>query len=147
LSGNPNLPVGRGRPAGSTSYNAGSTRAVVRLRNLNFDPIGKLVERYNALEKDVENYRKIRSGELVELLGNGKPRAFSYDVLLQMEQRLIDISEKLLRYGYGRVPEAGGIEAPKLPTLHISLTKPGETFVINQQSDEDFDYIDNEAEL
>ncbi len=141
-------PVSPGYPVGRPQYKAGAPRSVGRLRHLNFDPIGELVSRYRMLEKDVENYRKIRSGELIELLPSGKHRAFSYDVLMQLEQKLIDIGDKLLRYGYGRVPEAGLQEVPKLPSMHIQLTKPGEVFVLNAQAEdeEEFEFIDNEAD-
>jgi hypothetical protein len=141
-------PVSPGYPVGKPQYRSGAVRSVSRLKNLGFDPIGELVERYRALETDINNYRKIRSGELIEYLNNGKPRAFSYEVLLMMEDKLIQIADKLLRYGYGRVPESGIQEAVKRPTLEINLHKDGQTFQIaaNVVQEEEFEYIDNESD-
>jgi hypothetical protein len=127
---------GGGRGAGIPKYNSGSSRSVARLRNLGFDPIGELVAKYRKLEVEVEYQEKIRDGSVVALNNAGRPRAYNADTHYALYDKLINISEKLLRYNYGRVPEIQN-EAPKAPTpLVINLTKKGDTYVINEEAED-----------
>ena len=95
-------------------FNAGSVRSVARLASLKFDPLEKLVVQYNRLEEEIEKYKEVRDGRRIEVIetdpntGKQRTRKFSYEVLLQMEDKLIAIGTQLLRYGYGRVPEGDG---------------------------------------
>ncbi len=129
---------------GVPKYAAGAPRSVARLRNLNFDPIGELVNKYRQLEEEVERQKLIRSGEVVELTSAGKPRAYRPEVHHALFDKQISIGEKLLRYAYGRVPDEG-METPKTPMpLIVNLTKKGETYIANEPTDtEDFDAYDD----
>lgn len=118
--------------AGIPKYNAGSNRSVARLRNLNYDPIGELVKKYNELENELVRQRKIRSREIVELGASGKPRSFNPEIMMTVYDKQIQIAEKLLRYKYGRVPELDDGVKEKLPALIVNLTKDGETYVVNE---------------
>lgn len=126
----PMLPA-RGRPPGIPQYAAGSKRSIQRLANLNFDPIGALVEQYRKLEKELEYQEKLRTGEIVELNGLGKPRAYRAEVHHALFDKMEKIGSSLLRYGYGRVPEtdetgrsSGG------GGLVVNLTRRGEQYVV-----------------
>lgn len=123
-----------GRVPGNPNYRAGALRSVNRLKALGFDPIGVLVDRYKALLKDVEHYRTLQSGKIVELQANGRPRVFNYDTLVSMETQLATIADKLLRYGYGRVPENAEDEKPPMAPMIVQLTRKGDVFVINDDS-------------
>lgn len=123
----------RGPPAGVPKYYLGAPRSVGRLKHLKFDPIGELVSNYRRLEKELEYQEKVRAGEIVELTSTGRPKSYRPEVHHAIYDKLIAIGDKLLRYGYGRVPEAVD-EAPKAPMpLIVNLTKKGETYVVNDE--------------
>jgi hypothetical protein len=111
--------------------NAGSSRSRQRLAQLDFDPIGELVEKYRKLEKELQWWEDIRDGRVVALLNNGKERAYSADTHMAIYDKLLTVGDKLLRYGYGREPEAVQEEEKKVPSLVINLTKQGEKFVMD----------------
>ena len=126
-------PLRGGRPRGIPQYQAGGHRSVLRLRQLQYDPIGELVETYNKLKLEVERQEKLRDGVIVELSSNGKPRAYRAEVHHAIYDKLIAIGDKLLRYGYGRVPETLLVEEKKPQPLVVNLTKKGETYVVNDE--------------
>lgn len=131
-------PIPRGgRPEGfklgTPKYHAGGSRSVARLRNLNFDPIKVLVDKYNELELEVERQKKIRDGWIVELTATGKPKSYRPEVHHALYDKQISIGEKLLRYAYGRVPEANTDEQKPAMPLVVNLTKKGETYVVNDE--------------
>lgn len=130
-----------GRTPGIPQYSAGAKRSVARLKNLDYDPIGELVAQHRKLEEELRYQEKLRSGEIVELLANGKPRSYRAEIHMSIYDKLIAIGDKLLRYGYGRVPETLQIEEIKPAPLVINLTKKGEQYVLN---DEQPDYTDVE---
>jgi hypothetical protein len=141
----PELP--RGRTPGKPVYALGAKRSVARLKALGYDPIGSLVEKYNDLEDELKRQKKIRSNELVELTASGKPRAYNPETTMSIYEKQIAIAEKLLRYGYGRVPE-NTLETPKtVRPMIVNLTKKGETYVVNDIPDEDFAHEDDETDL
>ena len=113
----------------------GSSRSIARLKQLGFDPMERLVIRHRELTEELEYQKKRRSGAIVELRQDGKPRAFVLESMLAIHDKLIAIEKELLRYNYGRVPETGAEDKPPKPSLTIELTKKGETYVIN---DDDF---------
>lgn len=132
-------PIPRGNQGPGTirtppGFVGGSARSVNRLKSLGFDPIERLVVRHKELLDELEYQKQRRKGTIVELQGNGKPRAFVIEHLLMVHDKLITIEKELLRYGYGRVPEAEKPEAPKLPSLTIQLTKEGDKYVLNEDN-------------
>lgn len=129
-------PIRGGRTPGVPQYQAGGPRSVRRLAALNYDPIGELVENYRKIQSEIERQEKIRDGLIVELQNNGKPRAYRAEVHHALYDKLIAIGDKLMRYGYGRVPETINIEEKKAMPLIVNLTKKGEVYVANDvQSD------------
>jgi hypothetical protein len=127
----PNLKAGPA--AGVPKYFRGGPKSVARLRNLNYDPIQELVEKYRKLEKEIEYQEKLRSNEIVELTATGKARAYRADQHYALYDKLINIGDKLLRYKYGRVPETDD-EGNKSPSpLVINLTKKGDAYVVNEE--------------
>jgi len=132
-------PILRGNKGPGTArtppgFFAGSGRSVARLKQLGFDPIERLVIRHDELSQELEYQKKRRSGEIIELRGDGKPKAFVMEHLLGVHDKLIAIERELLRYGYGRVPEVSEAERPKLPPLTIQLTKAGDKYVLNEDN-------------
>jgi hypothetical protein len=114
-----------------------------RLEELDFDPIGELVASYRKLQKEIEYQENIRTGKLVELRSDGKPRAYRAEVHLGLYDKINVISKELLRYGYGRVPEAETNTGIAPRPLIVNLTARGEQYVINDaQDDEDDDSSD-----
>ena len=124
-------PVKGGRPPGIPQWEHGGVKANIRLQSLQFDPIGELVKRYRQLEKELQRQEDIRDGIVIERLGNGKARAYRPEVHHAIYDRLIAISDKLLRYGYGRVPEVSITENRPPQALIVNLTKKGEQYVLN----------------
>jgi len=116
-----------GPMAGQPRYNAGSKRSVAVLRELSFDPIKKLVERYQEMENEVAFWKAIRDRTLIQIINSeGKERYYDSDAHMQAEKMLIEIGDKLLRYGYGRVPETVNVNDTRLPTMIVNLTKEGD---------------------
>jgi hypothetical protein len=110
----------------------GSKRSQAVLNRLNFDPIGQLVEKYRMLEQELVYQEKLRSQEIIELRNDGKARAYRAEIHHAIYDKLISVGEKLLRYGYGRVPETNFIEEKKTPPLIVHTTKKGETYIANE---------------
>ncbi len=125
-------PLRGGRPPGIPQFQSGGQRSVARLRNLQYDPIGELVAKYRMLEAEIARQEKIRDGVIVELTATGKPKSYRAEVHHALFDKLIAIGDKLLRYGYGRVPETVMVEEKKPLPLIVNLTKRGETYVVNE---------------
>lgn len=120
-------------------FNPGSTRAMQRLKELGFDPIGALVDKYKELEYECKRQEEIRNGTLVDINpATGKVRSYYVDGHMSIIDKQIQIADKLLRYKYGRVPEVEEKEESK-SALIINLTPKGGEFSINNaQDDEEF---------
>lgn len=96
-----------------------------KLKKLDFDPIEKLVNLYDKLEKENEFYLKLReAGNAIQIDDNGnevKRIRYSYvghtNVLSQLEK----VSSQLLRYRYARVPETVNIDSEHIPSFNIHL--------------------------
>ena len=101
----------------------GGKKSVKCLERLKFDPIQKLVEQYDKLQEELEYQEKLRSGAIIELNVNEKPRNYRAEIHMSIHDKLANISDKLLRYGYGRVSETTVIEEKVQPNLVINLTK------------------------
>jgi hypothetical protein len=144
--------IRRGRVAGTPSLFRGGIRSQKRLDTLRFDPIGELVKQYNAIEVLIQHQEDMRDGRRIELTSTGKPKAYRAEVHHALYDKLINIGDKLLRYGYGRVPEVNIVEERKPQALIVNLTKKGETYIVNDDDivqpaidDETNDWSDNEG--
>lgn len=126
-----------GRTAGMPKYGAGARRSVGRLAHLGYDPIGELVKNYRKLELEIDRQEKIRDGIIVELTSQGKPRAYRAEVHHALYDKMIAIGDKLLRYGYGRVPEQAELERTRPTPMIVNLTKKGEQYIINSGGDDE----------
>ena len=137
-----------GRVLGKPIYTNGGKRSVARLKYLGYDPIGELVTKYKELESELDRQKRIRNNEIVELTASGRPRSFNPETMMSIFDKQIAIAEKLLRYGYGRVPETNVDEAKPAMPLVVNLTKKGDTYVANDTTDEgdDFTYEDEDAD-
>lgn len=137
----------RGNPGGQLGvpkYHSGGNKSINRLKQLQYDPIGELVATHNKLKAELERQEQIRDGVIVELTATGKPKAYRAEVHHALYDKVIAISEKLLRYNYGRVPELNVVESRVPQPMVVNLTKKGDTYVINNEMpDGDFD-DDNE---
>ena len=122
-------------------YTSGSKRAVMALKRESFDPIAELVSTYRTLQLELKIQEDLRDGRIVQLRVDGKPKAYYADAHYSLFDKLISVSDKLLRYNYGRVPEnVDDIENRSRSPLVINLAVPGQPFVINQDV-EDIDEI------
>ena len=101
------------RPQGGFSakrFISGARRSQRRLATLGFDPIEKLVNLYKTLEEEHNYYVNLREAnvQINEMTASGKiKKTHRYSgvahaaVLSNMEK----VSNDLMRYAYGRVPE------------------------------------------
>jgi hypothetical protein len=121
--------------SGAPRWIAGAQRSVGRLKYLGYDPIGELVKKYKELDVELAHQQKLRSGEIVELNAYGKPRNFNPQVLMEIYDKQINIAEKLLRYRYGRVPEGELPNYDRPSSLIVNLTKKGESYVVNNDTE------------
>lgn len=132
---------------GIPKYMAGGPKSIGRLKALNFDPIGELVNKYKDLENELVRQKSIRDGDIVELTGSGKPKSHNPEIMLSLYDKQISIAEKLLRYRYGRVPEVDDGRQAAPAALIVNLTKKGETYVVNEeQPDGDFQDSDDDSD-
>lgn len=107
-------------------------KSAAKLVSLNFDPIEKLVEQYTVLQKEIEYQEKLRNNEIIEVNAKGAVRTYRAEIHMSLYDKLINISEKLTRYGYGRVPETTIVEDKRIPPLVVQLTQEGDTYNINE---------------
>jgi len=124
----------------------GSKRSTATLKHLGFDPIGKLVERYAEMEAEVFFWKGIRDRSIIQVLdASGKERRYDSDAHMAAEKMLMDIGDKLLRYGYGRVPETVNVNDNRAPPLIVNLTAKGEeqhfinAKVLEQKDEDDYE--------
>lgn len=127
---------GRGRKPGQTPRH--TKLAVVRLAELGFDPIEKLVELYTKISAEIEEMNFLKANP--QVLKNGDVRRYSsmaHAALLTTQQKLIN---DLMRYGYARVPETVNIK-PDVPLgMTINLTPKGGKF----SADDVIDIVEND---
>ena len=97
-----------GRPPGQP--NLKSYRAARRLAQLEFDPIGKLVDQYNQIEIEIACMLDAKGCSQMALAK-----------LMEIRQK---ITADLLRYGYARVSENAQEANKVLPPININLTTP-----------------------
>lgn len=82
-------------------YHAGSQRSIIKLAELGYDPLEAMVQLHDELRIELEHADETARPKL-------------YD-------QLINVAEKLLRYGYGRVPELPKPTESAPPPLRIVL--------------------------
>jgi hypothetical protein len=129
------LPSTGPRP-GSKRVATRSDMALIRMKNLEYDPIGELVNAHKKIMGEIARQEKIRDGAIVELRLDGKPKAYRPDFHLALYDKVINIGNTLLRYKYGRVPEGdSSTDKPPMPLI-VNLTKKGETYVVNNEHPE-----------
>jgi hypothetical protein len=93
------------------------------LEEIGFDPLKKLVERHEELQGELQYQKDKRDGKVVELTSQGKTRAFVFDHLLGVHDRLLNIEMALVRYAYSRVPETQVLDTKQPLPLVINLSK------------------------
>ena len=126
---------------GSPRYFDGGKRSIAVLKTRGFDPINALVDQYETLRKELIYHDKVRDGKIIPLTATGKERRYDSEAHMAVFNLLVQIGDKLLRYGYGRVPE-GNVEGPVKPsTLVIKLNREGDEFVVGEQQP---DYLPGE---
>lgn len=106
----------------------GRIDASTKMIQLGYDPLGALIKQHNDITAELERQEKIRIGEIVELRQDGKPKAFNMDNVFRLRDQLILIGDKLLRYGYGRVPENDGAPQSAPSALVVILNKDDAQF-------------------
>jgi hypothetical protein len=136
----------RGSSITSTKPFKNFQKSQSRLGELMFDPIEELVLSYRKLEAEIRYQELIRDGQIVELRTDGKPRAYNPDRHLELYDKLTNIADKLLRYGYGRVPEIQAAAAPPKQALIVNLTRPGQKYIINAEDEADIELIEGKIE-
>ena len=124
----------KGGGAGQPSWVAGKKKSIDRLRNLMYDPIGELVCTHRRLELELLRQELIRDNEIQDLTPSGKHRAYSTMHHYALYDRIIKISESLLRYAYGRVPENAIMEEKRPAPLIVNLNRKGTVYVANEES-------------
>jgi len=107
------------------------SRSLYKLKELNFDPIEQLVKQYNQLMLDDEYMYKIMKGEIVELTRTGKEKDYSYIRHQMIKDKLVTISEKLLKYGYS--PMSDESSERDITPLVINLTSDVDQFLKIQE--------------
>jgi hypothetical protein len=104
-------------------YHAGSERSQKRLSELNYDPIGELVQQYHDINELIKGELRWKNGEEERLNAKGTVRVFHHDFLDKLMDKKERIADKLLRYGYGRVPEMADNSEKVVPSFTVITTK------------------------
>lgn len=129
------------------TYFKGGKRSIKVLEELGFDPITELVLTYDRLQEELEKYEAWRDGTLVPLAASGRTIRYRAEDHMKCYDMLISVSDKLMRYGYGRVPE--GLDPSnkeKRKPLTITLTDNNEEYKINVEEQPDDEVIDAEED-
>ncbi len=112
-------------------YGMGTSRSVMKLDTLGFDPITELVKVYRKLELELEFQEQLRMGNVNMLNAKGKQINYSAIVHDTIYDKLIKVGEALLRYKYGRVPETEQLEGKERSSLTINLNNNRGQRVLN----------------
>jgi len=124
------------------SYHSGAKRSISRMDDLSFDPIKELVLKYRKLEDELVYQEDVRANKIVPLTAEGKIRRYNEETHMAIYEKLINTSEKLLRYYYGRVPETTIVEEKKVSPLIVNLTRAGDVYQIGKDLEE-FEFIED----
>jgi hypothetical protein len=117
------------------SIKRGGHAAINKLNELRFDPIYELVTKYREIEKQIEFYNDWRDNIIVPLTSTGKTRTYNQEIHMNLYDKLTNVAEKLLRYGYGRVPELHEESVQERVPLIINLSKEGDTYIIGERNE------------
>lgn len=107
----------------------GSSRSRVRLAQLGFDPIERLVNMYNVLDKEHRMWIKLREfGTITKLDEDGNVKKvkgqirYSGVAHANVMAQMAKVATDLMRYSYGRVPEVvpNGGARPTPLTINLS---------------------------
>jgi hypothetical protein len=120
-----------------SNLTAGGRLSVAKLKDLGFDPIEALVHQYRFLEEQLQYYNDWRDNKIVPLTSTGKTKWYNEQTHMNLIDKMTAVSDKLLRYKYGRVPETNIIEDKMRSPLVINLTREGDTHVIGEYNDSD----------
>jgi hypothetical protein len=109
-------------PLGTTAKR--KQEAADRLRELNFNPVNELVNKFRELEEELDYLRKRRDG-LVNVMNPNTGRIINVrnEDLLGVFKEQISISKELLRYKYSRVSEGITSLDEEVPPLIINLAQ------------------------
>jgi hypothetical protein len=122
------------------TFKEGAVSSQKRLKQLGFDPIRKLVQQYNKLEKEIEYWELAREhSEVVELDKEGKEKKrkrYSYIAHMACYVQMEKIGSQLMRYMYGRVPETVNINENRTKSLVIEMSN-GDSKVVNPPKNPD----------
>jgi len=111
------------------------------LEYLEFDPIVELVSKYKELEALCNWHERWRIGEIQPISANGRARNYSPTAHAEIYDRLLKVSEQLLRYKYGRIPETLEIQHKEIPPFVVNLSREGDTYSLNEKGEASDDYI------
>jgi hypothetical protein len=103
-------------------FHAGSERSQKRLGELNYDPIGELVEQYHEICRLIASEMAWKEGRETRLNAKGQERVFHHDFLDKLLDKKERIANNLIRYGYGRVPEIGVVEEKQVVPFVVNLS-------------------------
>jgi hypothetical protein len=113
-----------------------NSRSVSRLRQLDFDPIGRQVELYRKLDEEEKYLCQLRDGNPIFLDADGKRIRYSAQHHSTVLGTLQKIANDLMRYGYGRVSETINVQTQKPAKVIINLTP--------HDYEEDLDYLESQ---
>jgi len=100
-----------------------------------YDPVAELLRTLVRLEKELEFYDNWRAGKIQPLTASGRHKTYNQEVHMNLYDKVITVHDKLLRYGYSRVPE-GVINQPmKAKPLQIVMHDDNKTFTIEEEND------------
>jgi len=111
-----------------------SRKSTEVLESIGFDPIEQLVVIYDEIVAELVHQDKWKNGEVQPLDANGRYLKYSPRLHMEIYDRLITISEKLLSYGYAKVQDEGVIHPNA--TMVVNLHEEGTSFFIGNQERE-----------
>lgn len=123
-------------------FKRGARRSVIRLEQLEFDPIYQLVSSHREIVNEIAYQKELRSGAKVEVGPGGRVRGFNAENLSKLYDQKLTVEKELLRYGYGRVPETLEVNTKPIAPLVVEMTGKGQVYVANKFEDVD-DVLEN----
>ena len=109
-----------------------------------YDPIRELLQLYYQLERELEFYDQWRANKIKPLTATGRHRTYNQEVHMNLYDKLMNIHDKLLRYGYGRVPE-NVVNMHKEPKrLTIVMHDENKSFSVEEDKDDITEITDGE---
>jgi hypothetical protein len=111
-------------------------KSQIRLMELQYDPIEKLVLLEKKLQEELSIHEKIRDSSKVFLDPKGKPRNYNPQAHQMVLDKLLSVSDKLMRYMYARVPETLELKEESPRRLIVQLTGDNEEYVLEENTNE-----------